>query len=118
LFPAFQLLKDCLEMANLMLSNITIKENILADDKYKYLFSVEEVNKLVLQGIPFRDAYRQVGLAIEAGRFTYSPELHHVHEGSIGEPCNQQIAGMMQRVLGSFDFEKVHLAVNALLKKD
>jgi argininosuccinate lyase len=117
LFPAFQVLKDCLSMAGLMLSNITIKENILADDKYKYLFSVEEVNKLVLQGVPFRDAYRQVGLDIEAGQFTYSPELHHVHEGSIGEPCNQQVAGMMQRVLASFDFEKVHLAVNGLLKK-
>jgi argininosuccinate lyase len=117
LFPAFQVLRDCMSMAGLMLSNITIKENILADDKYKYLFSVEEVNKLVLQGVPFRDAYRQVGLDIEAGQFTYSPELNHVHEGSIGEPCNQQVAEMMQRVLASFDFEKVHLAVNGLLKK-
>src|SRR5258705_7238630 len=65
LFPAFQTLKDCLSMASLMLSNINIKENILADEKYQYLFSVEEVNKLVLQGIPFRDAYKQVGKAIE-----------------------------------------------------
>ncbi|MBV9986222.1 MAG: argininosuccinate lyase [Chitinophagaceae bacterium] len=117
LFPAFRILKDCLSMAELMLSNITIKENILADEKYKYLFSVEEVNKLVLQGIPFRDAYRQVGLDIEAGKFAHSPELNHVHEGSIGQPNNEQIAGMMGQVLSSFDFRKVESAVNALLKK-
>ncbi|MEI2710758.1 MAG: hypothetical protein V9E96_17365 [Chitinophagaceae bacterium] len=66
LFPAFQTLKDCINMASLMLSNISIKKNIVADEKYKYIFSVEEVNKLVLQGVPFRDAYKQVGLAIEA----------------------------------------------------
>ena len=69
LFPAFKTLKDCIEMAGLMLSNIEIKKDILADEKYKYLFSVEEVNKLVMQGMPFRDAYKKVGIDIEAGNF-------------------------------------------------
>jgi argininosuccinate lyase len=84
LFPAFQTLKDCLAMASLMLSNISVKENILADEKYKYLFSVEEVNKLVLQGVPFRDAYKQVGMAIEEGKFHHTGDVNHTHEGSIG----------------------------------
>ena len=117
LFPAFQTLKDCLAMAGLMLSNITIKENILDDGKYQYLFSVEEVNKLVLQGIPFRDAYKQVGMAIEEGKFTYTKDLHHVHEGSIGNLGNDHIRKMMREATESFDFEKVHTAVNGLLKK-
>jgi argininosuccinate lyase len=116
LFPAFQTLKDCIDMSTLMLSNVSIKENILADDKYKYLFSVEEVNKLVLQGVPFRDAYKQVGLAIEAGEFKHSTEVNHVHEGSIGHLANEQIAAMMRKVVDGFDFETVHKAVNALLK--
>ncbi len=115
LFPAFTTLKDCLRMAALMLSNITIKENILADTKYQYLFSVEEVNKLVLQGVPFRDAYKQVGLAIEAGKFTYSTEVNHTHEGSIGNLCNDQIRGMMQKHLAGFGFEEVHKAIQTLL---
>jgi len=115
LFPAFTTLKDCLRMAALMLSNITIKENILTDTKYQYLFSVEEVNKLVLQGVPFRDAYKQVGLAIEAGKFTYSTAVHHTHEGSIGNLCNDQIKGMMQKNLAGFGFEEVHKAIQALL---
>ena len=115
LFPAFQILKDCLAMASLMLSNISIKENIVADEKYKYLFSVEEVNKLVLQGIPFRDAYKQVGMAIEEGKFTYTTDVHHVHEGSIGNLCNDKINDLMQQTLAAFSFEKVHTAINQLL---
>lgn len=116
LFPAFQTLKDCLAMAQLMLSNISIKENILKDEKYKYLFSVEEVNKLVLQGVPFRDAYKQVGTAIEEGKFTNTTDVHHIHEGSIGNLCNDRIEAMMQQTLKGFDFDKIHAAVNALLK--
>jgi argininosuccinate lyase len=116
LFPAFQTLKDCLSMAALMLSNITIRENILTDEKYKYLFSVEEVNKLVLQGIPFRDAYKQVGMDIEAGKFTHTTGVQHVHEGSIGNLCNDRIEAMMQQTMGGFDFEKIHTAINLLLK--
>jgi len=115
LFPAFQTLKDCLSMAELMLSNISIKENILNNDKYKYLFSVEEVNKLVVKGVPFRDAYKQVGMAIEEGRFTHTPEVHHVHEGSIGNLCNDKIESMMQKTLNKFAFENVHKAIRQLL---
>ena len=115
LFPAFQTLKDCLSMAELMLGNITVKENILKDGKYQYVFSVEEVNKLVLQGVPFRDAYKQVGMAIEEGKFTHTNEVNHVHEGSIGNLCNEQIAAMMQQTLGKFGFEKVETAIKSLL---
>lgn len=114
LFPVFQTLKDCLNMVSLMLSSISVKENILADEKYKYVFSVEEVNKLVLQGVPFRDAYKQVGMAIEEGRFTYTTEIKHVHEGSIGNLCNDKVGEMMQQTLNQFGFEKVHTAINDL----
>ncbi len=116
LFPAFQTLKDCINMAALMLSNISVKENIVADEKYKYIFSVEEVNKLVLQGVPFRDAYKQVGLAIEANEFTYSTEVNHTHEGSIGNLCTEQINSIMQTAVSKFEFEKVHTAIAKLLK--
>lgn len=115
LFPAFKTLKDCLQMASLMLSNITVKEHIVADEKYKYMFSVEEVNKMVLNGTPFRDAYKIIGQAIESGNFTYSTELHHTHEGSIGNLCNDKINERMQQVLLRFEFEKVHQAISSLL---
>lgn len=116
LFPAFQTLKDCLKMAALMLSNISVKENILEDEKYKFLFSVEEVNKLVLQGTAFRDAYKKVGLDIEAGKFTYSTEVNHTHEGSIGNLCNNKIELMMQQTLAAFEFQKVHTAIENLMQ--
>jgi argininosuccinate lyase len=115
LFPAFQTLKDCIEMAGLMLSNIEIKKNILTDEKYKYLFSVEEVNKLVSQGLPFRDAYRKIGLDIEAGKFDYNADIHHTHEGSIGNLCNEEIKKQMQKVVNSFPFETVKKAIEKLL---
>ena len=89
LFPAFKTLKDCIEMAGLMLNNIEIKKDILADEKYKYLFSVEEVNKLVNAGMPFRDAYKKVGSDIEKGNFKYDTSIHHTHEGSIGNLCTE-----------------------------
>lgn len=115
LFPAFQTLKDCIAMATLMLSNISIKEGLLADEKYKYLFSVEEVNRLVLQGVPFRDAYKQVGMSIEEGKFTYHNTVQHTHEGSIGNLCNEAIAGMMQKTLQGFSFAEVDAAIAKLL---
>lgn len=115
LFPAFQTLKDCLTMVSLMLANISIKENILADDKYKYVFSVEEVNKRVLQGVPFRDAYKEIGMAIEEGRFTYTTQVNHVHEGSIGNLCTEQVNAMMQQTLSQFGFEKVNTAIEKLV---
>ncbi len=115
LFPAFQTVKDCITMVSLMLSNISIKENILTDEKYKYVFSVEEVNKLVLQGIPFRDAYKQVGTAIEEGKFNHNTQVNHTHEGSIGNLCNDKIEAMMQQTLSQFNFSRVHMAIDQLL---
>src|SRR4249919_3674195 len=110
LFPAFQTLKHCIEMAGLMLSNIEVKKDIVADEKYKYLFSVEEVNKLVEHGMPFRDAYKKVGLDIESNQFTHSTELYHTHEGSIGNLCNEQIVANMKKVVDTFDFVYYHEA--------
>ena len=114
LFPAFNTLKDCIEMAGLMLSNIEVKKNILADEKYKFLFSVEEVNKLVNSGVPLRDAYNKVGLDIEAGNFTYDTDINHTHEGSIGNLCTEQIKGQMQKIVAGFPFEKVNKAITKL----
>jgi argininosuccinate lyase len=116
LFPAFKVLIDCIEMAGLMLSNIEIKKDILADEKYKYLFSVEEVNKLVNAGMPFRDAYKKVGLDIEAGNFKYDISVHHTHEGSIGNLCNGEIKKQMQSVTKSFPFKKVESALQKLVE--
>ncbi|HZI54223.1 MAG TPA: lyase family protein, partial [Chitinophagaceae bacterium] len=115
LFPAFKTLKDCIEMAGLMLSNIEVKKDILKDEKYKYLFSVEEVNKLVNSGMPFRDAYKKIGLDIEAGTFTYDTRIQHTHEGSIGNLCTQEVKKQMQKVVDSFPFIPVNNAINKLL---
>ena len=115
LFPAFKTLKDCIEMAGLMLSNIEVKKDILKDEKYKYLFSVEEVNKLVNSGMPFRDAYKKIGLDIEAGNFTYDTHIQHTHEGSIGNLCTEEIKKQMQKVVDSFPFKSVNNAITKLL---
>ena len=115
LFPAFSTLHQCLEMATLMLQNIQVKKDILKDKKYQYLFSVEAVNNLVLQGMPFRDAYKKVGLDIENGNFSYDHSLHHTHEGSIGNLQNEAIALQMRDVVQSFNFGKVEAALNRLL---
>ncbi|SDG64576.1 argininosuccinate lyase [Chitinophaga filiformis] len=115
LFPAFGVLKDCLRMAGLMLENIRIKENILDDEKYRYLFSVEVVNKLVLEGVPFREAYKQVGLDIEKGNFAPEQTVQHTHEGSIGNPGNEEVNRMMEEVIKGFPFGKVAAAVEKLL---
>ncbi len=116
LFPAFNTLKECIKMAGLMLSNINVKDNILADEKYKYLFSVEEVNKLVNAGVPFREAYKKVGLDIEAGKFMYETSINHSHEGSIGNLCTEEINQQMQKVIHSFPFTSVQQAITSLLK--
>jgi len=118
LFPAFKTLKDCIEMTGLMLSNIEVNKDILADEKYKYLFSVEEVNKLVNQGMPFRDAYKKVGRDIEAGQFTYDTTVNHTHEGSIGNLCTAEIKVLMDQVLSGFPFEKVRKAVGELVGRE
>ena len=116
IIPSFENLQSCLQMAGLMLSNIQVKKDLLRDEKYKYLFSVEEVNKLVLQGIPFRDAYKKIGLDIEAGNFNYTPATAHTHEGSIGNLCNKQIQQMMENVIEKFNFSKVNSAIEKLLR--
>lgn len=116
LFPSIQHLKDCLKMMHLMLSNISVKENILNDEKYTFLFSVEEVNKLVLSGMPFRDAYKKVGLDIENGQYAHQTSLHHTHEGSIGNLCNEKIEAAMLNEIANFNFSKADKALKELLK--
>ncbi len=115
IFPAFADLKSCLHMANFMLQQISVNTDILSDPKYAYLFSVEEVNRLVLSGVPFRDAYRQVGLAIEKGDFNPEKNLNHTHEGSIGNLNNKEITAAMDKLLASFDFKKVEAAIKNLI---
>lgn len=115
LFPAITELKDCLEMMTYMAGELQVKENILQDEKYIYLFSVDAVNELVLQGMPFRDAYKVVGEQIEAGMFKAPAQATHTHEGSIGNLCNAQVAEHLQRLLQEFNFGKVHEAYKNLL---
>lgn len=115
LFPAFGELSQCLQMAAFMLKHITVKTDILNDPKYTYLFSVDEVNRLVLSGTPFRDAYKQVGLAIEKGDFNPPKEVTHTHEGSIGNLNNDKIVANMNTMLQSFNFDKVEQAIHALV---
>ena len=117
LFSSFQTLKNCIDMVGLMISNMEVKKDILTNEKYKYLFSVEEVNKLVLEGTPFRDAYKKIGLDIEADHFTYSIQIQHTHEGSIGNLCNDKIESNMERTLNSFQFEDYHKAFESLLSE-
>jgi argininosuccinate lyase len=113
--PTFDELKDCLRMVTLMLEHITVNEHILDDARYDLMFSVEEVNRLTLAGTPFRDAYKQVGLDIEAGRFQPRKEVHHTHEGSIGNLCLEPIEQLMQQTLESFHFERADAAVRDLI---
>ena len=115
--PSFDELKDCLRMVTHMMREVKVNEHILDDDKYSLLFSVEEVNRRVLAGVPFRDAYKQVGLAIEAGEFVADKQVHHTHEGSIGNLCNAEIAALMQKAVDGFHFERMNAAVDALLQK-
>ena len=114
LFPAFQTLKNCLEMLQMMLKNMQVREHILEDDKYKYIFSVEEVNRLVLEGMPFRDAYQKIGNDIAVGSFQPSKTLFHTHEGSMGQLCNDKIREQMQEILGRFPFVKIQQCLDNL----
>jgi argininosuccinate lyase len=115
--PSFDELKDCLRMVTHMMREVKVNEHILDDDKYALLFSVEEVNRLVLEGVPFRDAYKQVGLNIEAGKFTPVKEVCHTHEGSIGNLCNDQISALMQNIVDGFAFNRVNEAEQQLLSE-
>ena len=113
--PSFEELEDCLRMVTHMMREIKVNEHILDDEKYTLMFSVEEVNRLVLSGMPFRDAYKQVGLAIEAGQLVANKDIHHTHEGSVGNLCTEAIAKLMRQVVEGFDFDKVNTAEEALL---
>ena len=114
--PTFDELKDCLKMVTLMLEHVTINEHILDDSRYDLMFSVEEVNRLATEGMPFRDAYKKVGLDIEAGKFTPTKEVNHTHEGSVGNLCNDRIVDLMLEVVNSFNFKKVDAAVKKLVE--
>ena len=113
--PAFGELKDCLDMAAYIVNKMEVNEHILDNPIYDPMFSVEEVNDLAAHGMPFRDAYKKVGLEIEAGEFKPRKEIHHTHEGSIGNLCNDQIVALMERTLAEFHFERVERAEKALL---
>ncbi|MOA44070.1 argininosuccinate lyase [compost metagenome] len=99
-----------------MLQHITCKEGITRDEKYKYIFSVEVVNNQVLEGVPFREAYKNVGLAIEDGNFEAPETINHTHEGSIGNLCTEEVKAEMEKIIASFDFERIEKAVKDLLK--
>lgn len=114
--PAFGELKDCLRMAAYIINRMEVNEHILDDKRYDLMFSVEEVNRLAAAGMPFRDAYKKVGLDIEAGRFTPDKNIHHTHEGSIGNLCNDRISALMDTILEGFTFKKAEQAEKNLLK--
>lgn len=113
--PAFQELEDCIHIAGFAIDNMTVGENLLADDRYTYVFSVEDVNKLVQQGVPFRDAYRQIGSAINAGTYEPGRKINHTHEGSIGNLCLDEISDRMKKVVATYPFEPVENACAKLL---
>jgi argininosuccinate lyase len=113
--PAFEELKDCLQMTTYIIQRIKVNTKIVEDKRYDYLFSVEEVNRLTRSGVPFRDAYKQVGLAIEANEFEPSRQVNHTHEGSIGNLCTEEIAEMKRETLQLFHFDRVEQAEQALL---
>ena len=113
--PAFEELRDCLQMTAYIINKIKVNEHILDDPRYDLMFSVEEVNRLATEGMPFRDAYKKVGLDIEAGQFTPCKEVHHTHEGSIGNLCNDQIQHLMDEVWNDFNFKRIEDAEKSLL---
>ena len=114
--PAFDELLACIEITTMMMQEITVNEKIIDDSKYDLIFSVEEVNRLTLAGVPFRDAYKQVGKAIENGDFSPNKNIKHTHEGSIGNLCNKEISVLMKSIVNSFPFDKIQKAEANLLK--
>ena len=102
LFPALTEIRRTLNMCDFMLAHVRVNEHILEDRKYDYLFTVEDVNRLVLQGVPFREAYRQVGMAVQRGEYRPTREVHHTHEGSIGNLCTAEIRRKMEDVMREF----------------
>ena len=115
--PAFQELADCISIAGFAIDHMTVNTNIMADDRYKYVYSVEDVNKLVMQGVPFRDAYKQVGGQINAGTYEPTRNVNHTHAGSIGNLCLDEIAEKMIAVVEGYEFEQIEAAYGELLGK-
>jgi argininosuccinate lyase len=113
--PAFDELRDCLHMTAYIINKMEVNDHILDDPRYDPMFSVEEVNRLAAEGMPFRDAYKKVGLDIEAGRFTPNKDIHHTHEGSIGNLCNDRICELMQQTYDGFGLERAEEAEHKLL---
>ena len=113
--PAFDELNDCLRMAAYIINKMEVNDHILDNPMYDPMFSVEEVNRLAAAGMPFRDAYKKVGLEIEAGEFVANKNIHHTHEGSIGNLCNDKIQALMEQTMAEFSFDKVRNAENKLL---
>ncbi len=113
--PAFDELRDVLHMTTYIIERMEVNEHILDDPRYDLIFSVEECNRLATEGMPFRDAYKKVALDIEAGRFTPDKDIHHTHEGSIGNLCTEQIRSLMEEVMNGFNFKKIEDAENSLL---
>ncbi|TXK36432.1 argininosuccinate lyase [Pontibacter qinzhouensis] len=116
LFPAFAEIENCLQMMAFMAQNLQVRDKIMEEEKYKYAFSVDAVNAEVLQGVPFRDAYKNVGTAIEEGTFTVPASVTHTHEGSIGNLCNTQIKQLMEIAVSSFHFERAEKALEELVR--
>jgi len=114
--PTFEEIKDCLDITAYAIENMEVVDHIMDDPKYKLAFSVEEVNRLANEGVPFRDAYKQVGMAIERGEFEFNGELHHTHEGSIGNLCTDKVNAKMTRNMARFGFENVEKAIESLVK--
>ena len=113
--PAFDQLIEVLDMVTAMVSQVKVNEHILDDSRYDLMFSVEKVNQMAKDGVPFRDAYKQVGLAIERGEFVSEKAVNHTHEGSIGNLCNDKIAALYEQTLAQFGFHEYHNAFDALL---
>ena len=114
--PAFDELKDCLQMAAYIINKMAVNEHILDNPMYDPMFSVEEVNRLAANGMPFRDAYKKVGLEIESGQFHADKNIHHTHEGSMGNLCNDKIEALMNQTMAEFGFDRVRKAEAQLLK--
>ena len=116
--PCFQELRDCLSMVTYIIQRIKVNEHILDDPRYDLMFSVEEVNRLATEGMPFRDAYKKVGMDIQAGHFKPRKEVHHTHEGSIGNLCNEEIRALMDEVWNGFHFEQIEEAERQLANEE
>jgi len=115
--PAFGELLDCISIVGFAIDQMSVNKDLLADDRYKYVFSVEDVNKLVQQGVPFRDAYKMIGASINAGTYEPGREINHTHEGSLGNLCLEQISDRMKNVIQSYDFRNIEKAFEWLLEQ-